>query len=108
MNIITDIIFSVTWLLLLVWAIRTIAGGWGAANKMNDIDPSRMWTTRVTKTIHPEMVGVKPGDELMGVTFSTNACDLEEYAELQARINEIKDKLEDDDVAGDGDIIVRV
>ena len=64
MNIITDIVFSVTWLLLLVWAIRTMSKGWGAAYKQNDYDPSGMWTTQVTKAVHPEMVGVKPGDEL--------------------------------------------
>ena len=103
MNIITDIIFSVTWLLLLVWAVVTMSKGWGAAKKQNDYDPSGMWTTQVTKVVHPEMVGVKPGDQLMGVTFKPNSCDLEEYAELQARINEIKNKLEDDD-DGDGDV----
>ena len=63
----------------------------------------------VNKRVHPEMKDVEPGTELMGVNFEPKAsCDLEEYAELQARINEIRNKLEDDDEDDDGDIILRV
>ena len=43
---------------------------------------------------------VKPGEELMGVTFQSNmktSCDLEYYNELQTRINDLKEQLEDDD-----------
>ena len=64
---------------------------------------------KVPKRVHPEMQDVEPGTELMGVNFEPkSSCDLEEYAELQARINEIRNKLEDDDEDDDGDIIVRV
>ena len=38
----------------------------------------------------------------MGVTFKS--CDLDDYGKLQSRINELKEKLENED---DGDIIVR-
>ena len=53
---------------------------------------------------HPE--APKDGEEVMGVTFKS--CDLDEYNALQARINELKQKLEeDDDDEDDGDIRVR-
>ena len=63
-----------------------------------------------TKRVHPEMQDVEPGTELLGVNFQNKTeCDLEEYKDLQKRINELKEELggeeEDDD---DGDIVVRV
>ena len=68
----------------------------------------------VTRRVHPEMVDVKPGEELMGVTFDEkpSSCDLEEYQALQARIEELKSELEDpwddeDDDDGDVPAIVR-
>ena len=69
-----------------------------------------MWNTTVTKVQHPEMVDVKPGEELMGVTFDKpSSCDLEEYKALQKRIEELKLELEDDDEDDDdGDIVVRL
>ena len=113
MNPLTDIIFSITWILLLVWAIRSMSKGWNAMSN----DPQRlsgMWTTQVKKPMHPEMVDVKPGEELMGVTFDQKtSCDLEEYQALQARIEELKSELEDpwdeedDDDDGDVPAIVR-
>ena len=69
-----------------------------------------MWTTRVTKVLHPEMVDVKPGDQLMGVTFERKTeCDLEEYRDLQNRIEKLKSELEDpwEDEDEDGGLIVR-
>ena len=112
MNPITDIIFSITWILLLVWAIRSMSKGWNAMSN----DPQRlsgMWTTQVKKPMHPEMVDVKPGEELMGVTFEEKAasCDLEEYKDLQARIEILRSELEGDDEEDeddDGDVVVRV
>ena len=104
MNPLTDIIFSITWILLLVWAIRSMSKGWGAMSN----DPQRlsgMWTTQVKKPMHPEMVDVKPGKELMGVTFDEKptSCDLEEYKALQARIEELKLQLDPDDEDEDDD-----
>jgi len=56
------------------------------------------WTTEVTKRIHPEMIDVEPGEKLMGVTFDRKtSCDLDDYNELQTRINDLKEQLEDDD-----------
>ena len=108
MNPVTDIVFSITWVLLLVWAIRTIVRGWRFASQ-DTIKPRGMWTTQVTRRIHPEMIDVEPGEELMGVSFNSPSCDLEDYKALQERINELKTELEDplEDDDDDGDIVVR-
>ncbi len=62
----------------------------------------------VTKRVHPEMVDVEPGEELMGVTFEKkDSCSLEEYKDLQARIEILRAELEsDDDEDDDGDVII--
>ena len=105
MNPIVDLLFTLSWFILLVWAIRTMARGWGLMTqpiRKNDV-PSGVWTTQVKKAVHPEMVDVKPGEELMGVTFNTQQDD-PLLQSLQERIDEIEEEEEDDD----GDIIVRV
>ena len=109
MNPVTDIVFSITWVLLLVWAIRTIVRGWRFASQ-DTIKPRGMWTTQVTRRIHPEMIDVEPGEELMGVTFDSPSCNLEEYKELQDRIAELRSELEgdDDEDDDDGDVVVRI
>ena len=101
MNPVTDIVFSITWILLLVWAIRSMSKGFSVASNK----PSGMWTTRVTKVQHPEMVDVKPGTELMGVNFEERptSCDLEEYRALQDRIEELRLELDPDDEDDDDD-----
>ena len=115
MNPVTDIVFSITWILLLVWAVRSVVSGW-RSKPVRDFNAGRLsgtWTTEVKKPVHPEMVDVKPGQELMGVTFDEKtSCDLEEYQALQARIEELKSELEDpwddeDDDDGDVPAIVR-
>ena len=94
MNPVTDIVFSLTWVLLFIWAIRSISKGWNT----NLNSPTGMWTTKVTKPMHPEMIDDKPGEELMGVTFEKrNSCDIKDYNELQTRINDLREQLEDDD-----------
>ena len=77
MNPITDLIFTVSWFALLVFAIRSILTGWSTT-------PRR---------VHPEMMDVKEGEKLMGVTFKS--CDIDDYNELQARINQLQNKLQD-------------
>ena len=96
MNPITDVIFSITWILLLLWAIRTIVGGWKFVSE-DAARPRGAWTTQVTKKIHPEMIDGEPGDQLMGVTFNNPSCDLEEYKSLRERIEQLKSELEGDD-----------
>ena len=70
---------------------------------------------KVTKRVHPEMQDVEPGTELMGVNFEEKptSCDLEEYKDLQARIDALRAELEgedddEEDEDDDGDVVVRV
>ena len=65
---------------------------------------------KVTKRVHPEMQDVEPGTELMGVNFDKkDSCDLEEYKDLQARIDALRAELEgDEEEDDDGDVVVRV
>tara|TARA_R100001443_G_scaffold55986_1_gene67081 strand:+ start:316 stop:648 length:333 start_codon:yes stop_codon:yes gene_type:complete len=109
MNPLTDVIFSLTWIFLLVWAVRSIISG--ARSKSVRNYNAGTWTTEVTKRVHPEMQDVEPGEQLLGVTFERKTeCDLEEYRDLQNRIAELKQELEDpweDDEDDDGDIVVR-
>ena len=112
MNPVTDIVFSLTWILLLVWAVRSIVSGW-RSKPVRDFNAGRLsgtWTTEVTKRIHPEMRDVEPGTQLMGVTFDKKTeCDLEEYRDLQARIEALRVELESDDDEDDdeGGLVVR-
>ena len=110
MNPVTDIVFSLTWVLLFAFAIRSIVKGWSMMSE-DTARPSGMWTTQVTRPMHPEMKDVQPGEELMGVTFDQKtSCSLEEYQALQKRIEELKIELlmeEDEEEDDDGDIVVR-
>ena len=108
MNPITDIVFSLTWVLLLVWAVRSVHSGW-RSNAVKNYN-ANTWNTEVTKRIHPEMQDVEPGEQLLGVTFQQKTeCDLEEYRDLQNRIEELKQELEDpwEDDDDDGGAVVR-
>ena len=95
MNPLTDFLFTVSWFALLVWAVRSIIRNW--SSKPVQEYNANYWTKQVTKRIHPEMLDVEPGEELMGVTFEAKSCDLEDYNELQERIAKLKNELEDDD-----------
>ena len=69
------------------------------------------WTTQVQKPIHPEMQDVQPGEQLMGVTFKSKEvteCNIDDYKDLQARIDQLRDELggdEDEDDDG-GDVVI--
>ena len=113
MNPVTDIVFSLTWIFLLVWAVRSVVSGWRSTS-VRDFNSGRLsgtWTTEVKKPVHPEMVDVEPGEKLLGVTFEQKTeCDLEEYRDLQARIEELKAELEDpweDEDDDEGGLVVR-
>ena len=80
-----------------------------SSKPMRDYNAGRLsgtWTTQVKRPVHPEMRDVEPGTELMGVIFGKTECDLEEYKDLQARIDELRrelggaDEEEDDDDGG--------
>ena len=108
MNPITDIVFSLTWVLLFVWAVRSVLAGW-RSNAVKNYN-ANTWNTEVTKRIHPEMQDVEPGEQLLGVTFQQKTeCDLEEYRDLQNRIEELRQELEDpwEDDDDDGGAVVR-
>ena len=108
MNPITDIVFSLTWIFLLVWAVRSVLSGW-RSNAVKNYN-ANTWNTEVTKRIHPEMQDVEPGEQLLGVTFQQKTeCDLEEYRDLQNRIEELRQELEDpwEDDDDDGGAVVR-
>ena len=69
----------------------------------------KKYMSTVTKRVHPEMKDVEPGTELMGVTFDKpDSCSLEEYKDLQARIEALRADLEDEDEEDDdgGDVII--
>ena len=94
-------------MLLLVWAVRSVLSGWKSQAVRNY--NADTWTTEVTKRIHPEMIDVQPGEQLMGVTFDKRTeCDLEEYKDLQNRIDELRKELESEDDDDDGGVISRV
>ena len=57
---------------------------------------------RITKIPHPELLEVKPGDELMVVNFKEQGQSDPIYKSLQERIDELTEE-EDDD----GDVVVR-
>ena len=104
MNPVTDIVFSLTWVLLFAFAIRSIVKGWSMMSE-DTARPNGMWTTQVRKAVHPEMINVEPGTELMGVNFEEKptSCDLEEYRALQNRIEELRLELESDEDEDDDD-----
>ena len=82
------------------------------SNPVRDYNAGRLtgtWTTQVKKPVHPEMRDVEPGTQLMGVNFQQRTeCDLEEYRDLQARIEQLRLELEndedDEDDDNDGDV----
>ena len=59
----------------------------------------------VTKIPHPEMTGVKNGDELLVVNFGEEEIKDPLLQSLEDRISELEDEDQDE---GDGDIIVRI
>ena len=110
------LLFVITWVVLLVYAVRLMARGY-TSNYIDpgEVDrPSGTWTTQVKRPVHPEMVDVKPGEELMGVTFmkevsnqkiedprfkldSPELHNLEDslHKSLQERIDELRDEDEE-------------
>ena len=109
-------LFAIAGISTLVGAFYLMAS---AANSkpVRDYNAGRLsgtWTTEVKKPVHPEMRDVEPGTQLMGVNFQQKTeCDLEEYKDLQARIEQLRIELggeEDDEEDEDdgGDIVVRV
>ena len=59
----------------------------------------------ITKIPHPELLEVKPGDELMVVNFKEQGQSDPIYKSLQERIDELTEEEDEDD--DDGDVVVR-
>ena len=104
MNPLTDFIFTVSWFILLVFAVRSLMKGWSL---MGDV-PSQGYIVEkktVTKIPHPEMAEVQNGDELLVVKFGEEEKKDPLLQSLENRITELNDPWEDDD--DDGDVVVR-
>ena len=106
MDNLSIIIFTVISLSLLggaLWLMWSV----GTSKPVRDYNAGRLtgeWTTEVKKPVHPEMKDVEPGTELMGVNFAQKTeCDLEEYKDLQARIDQLREELEGNDEEADDD-----
>ena len=109
-------LFAIAGISTLVGAFYLMAS---AANSkpVRDYNAGRLtgtWTTEVKKPVHPEMKDVEPGTQLMGVNFQQKTeCDLEEYKDLQARIEQLRVELggeiddeDDEEDDGGGDVVI--
>ena len=109
------ILFLVTTISLLAGAVWLIVSA-ATSKPVRDFNAGRLsgeWTTEVKKAVHPEMKDVEPGTKLLGVNFQQKTeCDLEEYKDLQARIEalrlELEGDIDDDEDDDDGDVVARV
>ena len=104
-------LFAMAGISLLVGAFYLMHSA-ASSKPMRDYNSGRLtgtWTTQVKRPVHPEMRDVEPGTELMGVNFGKTECDLEEYKDLQARIDALRIELEDqlDDGDDEGGLVVR-
>ena len=106
MNPVTDMLFTIIWFSLLVFAVRSLIRGWSLMGEV----PSQGYSVEkktVTKIPHPEMADVKHGDELLVVKFSGEEKKDPLLQSLENRITELEDPWEDEEEDDDGDIIVR-
>ena len=115
MSNISVILFLVTSISLLAGAVWLIVSA-ATSKPVRDFNAGRLtgtWPTEVKKPVHPEMKDVEPGTKLLGVNFQQKTeCDLEEYKDLQARIEalrlELEGDIDDDEDDDDGDVVARV
>ena len=101
------LIFVVTWIVLLIYAVRLISNGWSAASDLGSgkfVESSKT----VTRPPHPEMMEVKPGDELMVVKFTPDNEFTDKVVDgmLQQSLKDRIEELDDDDDDDDGGALV--
>ncbi len=102
-----EIIFALLFILISV----SLAGAAFALMWKNISDISKVSNNYVeskktiTKIPHPELLEVKPGDELMVVNFKEQGQSDPIYKSLQERIDELTEEDEEED--DDGDVVVR-
>ena len=92
------ILFVASWIILLILALRMIARGWSAASDLGSgkfVESSKT----VTRPPHPEMMEVKPGDELMVVKFTPDDEFTDKVVDgmLQQSLKDRIEELDDDD-----------
>ena len=87
------IIFVVCWVITLIYAIRLMLSLYSPSSNYGIVEGKKV----IRRIPHPEMMEVKPGDELMVVKFG----DEEPKDELH---EELEDDDEDDD--GEGDVVI--
>ncbi len=92
------LIFVVCWVITLVYAVRLMYSLYSTTD-YGVIEGKKT----ITRIPHPEMIEVKPGDELMVVKFGDQEPIDPLNEELKNRIDELEDDDEDDD---DGDILI--
>ena len=92
------LIFVVCWVITLVYAVRLMYSLYSTTDY--GVIEGRKTITRIP---HPEMVEVRPGDELMVVKFGDEEPTDPLNEELKNRIEELE---EDDDEDDDGDILI--
>ncbi len=107
-------LFAIAGISTLVGAFYLMASATNS-KPVRDYNAGRLsgeWTTQVKKPVHPEMQDVKPGEQLMGVTFKSKEvteCNIDDYKDLQARIEQLRDELGGDDEEEDddgGDVVI--
>ena len=103
------IIFVVTWIVLLIYAVRLISNGWSAASDLGSgkfVESSKT----VTRPPHPEMMEVKPGDELMVVKFTPDNEFTDKVVDgmLQQSLKDRIEELDDDDDDDGGALVPAV
>ena len=97
------ILFIVTWIILLILAVRLISTGWSAASDFSAVNFIESSKT-ITRPPHPELAEVQPGDELLVVNFTPDEEFINRVKEsdnflqqsLKDRIEEIEDDDDDD------------
>ena len=108
------LLFILIGVTMLIVSFRFMAMGWSAAKDMNEYQQRanrqyggnvEVMRRRVTKGVHPEMVDVKNGDELLVVKFDDEETPKDPLlSDLEARINVLREENEEDD---EGGLVVR-
>ena len=102
-----EIIFA----LLFIFISVSLAGAafalmWKNISDISEVSNNYVESKKtITKIPHPELLEVKPGDELMVVNFKEQGQSDPIYKSLQERIDELTEEEDEDD--DDGDVVVR-
>tara|TARA_B100000700_G_scaffold106552_1_gene120317 strand:- start:234 stop:548 length:315 start_codon:yes stop_codon:yes gene_type:complete len=102
-----ETLFALLFILISVsFAGAAFALMWKNINDISKVSNNYVESKKtITKIPHPELLEVKPGDELMVVNFKEQGQSDPIYKSLQERIDELTDEEEDED--DDGDVVVR-